>query len=378
MIENADVAVIGGGIVGLAQAWSAAKRGLSVVLFERSLRAEGASIRNFGMVWPIGLPPGPLREAALRGRELWTEIVAATGIWHDPCGSLHLAYAPDELAVLTEFAERAPTQNYSCVLLEATALRRLSPAVNFEGLLGGLWSPTEMAVDPREAVAVIPRWLHEQFGVRSYFGTTIQRIDMPHLESSDGRRWRVERALVCSGTDFHTLFPETYAQAGLRRCKLQMMRTAPQPDGWRMGPMIAGGLTLRHYATFADCPSTARLRRRIADESPELDRFGIHVMACQNGRGEVVLGDSHEYDESIEPFDKSTIDELIRFHLRRLIRLPENRIASHWHGIYAKHATLAEFTAEPQTGATIVVNTCGLGMTLSFGLAEKRWRDAVE
>src|SRR5262249_56643750 len=122
MIERADVAVIGGGIVGLAQTWSAAKRGLSVVLFERSLRAEGASIRNFGMIWPIGLVAGPRREAALRGRELWAEIAAATGIWHDPCGSLHLAYAPDELAVLAEFVERAPALGYECALMEATAL----------------------------------------------------------------------------------------------------------------------------------------------------------------------------------------------------------------------------------------------------------------
>jgi FAD dependent oxidoreductase TIGR03364 len=376
MIEGADVAVIGGGIVGLAQAWSAAKRGLSVVLFERDARACGASIRNFGMIWPIGLPSGPLREVALRGRELWKEISTATGIWHDPCGSLHLAYAPDELAVLSEFVERAPARDYECALLEATALRRLCPAVNYAGLLGGLWSPTEMAVDPRQAVAVIPRWLHERFGVRLCFGTTIQRIDMPYVESTDGRLWRVARALVCSGADFHTLFPEVYARAGLRRCKLQMMRTAPQPDGWRMGPLLAGGLTLRHYAAFADCPSVARLRQRIADESPELDRLGIHVMAAQNGRGEVVLGDSHEYDGAIEPFDKSAIDELILQYLRRMVHLPEERIAARWHGIYAKHATLAEFTAEPQAGVTIVVNTCGLGMTLSFGLAEQRWRDA--
>ena len=377
MIERADVAVIGGGIVGLAQAWSAAKRGLSVVLFERSPRAEGASIRNFGMIWPIGLVAGPRREAALRGRELWEEIAAATGIWHDPCGSLHLAYAPDELAVLTEFVERAPALGYECALLEAAAVRRLGPAVNFEGLLGGLWSPTEMAIDPRQAIAVIPRWLHEHFGVHLCFGTTIHRIDMPHVESTDGRRWRVERALVCGGADFATLFPEVFARAGLRRCKLQMMRTAPQPDGWRMGPMIAGGLTLRHYQAFAHCPSITRLRERIAAESPELDRFGIHVMAAQNGRGEVVLGDSHEYDEAIEPFDKSTIDELILRHLRRMLRLPEEGIAARWHGLYAKHPTLAEFTAEPRPGVTIVVNTCGLGMTMSFGLAEQRWQNVA-
>lgn len=375
MSDRADVAVIGGGIVGLAQAWSAAKRGLSVVLFERGPRADGASIRNFGMIWPIGVPPGPLRETALRSRRLWDEIATETGIWRDPCGSLHLAHAPDALDVLAEFDEGAAARGYECELLGAAAVGRLCPAVKSEGLLGGLWSPTEMTVDPRQAIAVIPRWLRERFGVRLCFDTTIHRIDMPHLESTDGHRWRVERALVCSGADFSTLFPEVFVQAGLRRCKLQMMLTAPQPDGWRIGPMIAGGLTLRHYQTFAHCPSVAKLRQRIAAESPELDRFGIHVMASQNGRGEVILGDSHEYDDAIEPFDKSVIDELILRELRRMLHLPETNIAAHWHGIYAKHATLAEFVAEPQPGVTIILNTCGLGMTLSFGLAEQRWQN---
>ena len=179
--------------------------------------------------------------------------------------------------------------------------------------------------------------------------------------------------VVASGADFATLYPEVFAANALSKCKLQMMRTRPQPDGWRMGPMIASGLTLRHYPTFERCAGIGALRQRIADETPELDRYGIHVMAAQNGAGEVVLGDSHEYGEQITPFDKDEIQRLILRELHSIIRLPDWQVDSGWHGIYAVHAASApQFVHQPADGVTIVIATGGCGMTMSFGLAE-RW-----
>ncbi len=100
MNRRADVAVIGGGIVGLAFAWTAAREGRSVVLFERDRKAQGASIRNFGMVWPIGQASGPAHARALRSGELWRNLAEQAGISLDPVGSLHLVYQADLLAVI--------------------------------------------------------------------------------------------------------------------------------------------------------------------------------------------------------------------------------------------------------------------------------------
>jgi D-hydroxyproline dehydrogenase subunit beta len=373
MIRRADVAVIGGGIVGLAFAWTAARLGRSVVLFERDRKAQGASVRNFGMVWPIGQAAGSPHARALRSRELWADLAEQAGIALDPVGSLHLAYREDELAVLEEFAGLAPTLGFDARLLTPRETLGRSPSVQADRLLGALWSPTEACVDPRQAIARIPAFLAEALGVTLRFGSVVTSVEMPEVRTADGERWTVDRAVVCGGADFRTLFPEVFEGSGIRLCKLQMMRTPPQPDGWRLGPMLAGGLTLGHYSAFQACASLPALKRRFEETMPEFVRQGIHVMAAQNFLGEVVIGDSHEYDDSIDPFDKPGIDALILDYLRDMVRLPDRSIAARWHGIYAKHPTRLIYTAEPQPGAKVVTAPGGAGMTLSFGFAEELW-----
>src|SRR5262245_3970421 len=94
-----DDAVVGAGIIGIAHAYHLAMCGRRVVVFERSplpLGAQGASIRNFGMIWPIGQPAGQMYKLACRSRELWLNVLEAAGLWRERTGSLHLAYHDDE------------------------------------------------------------------------------------------------------------------------------------------------------------------------------------------------------------------------------------------------------------------------------------------
>lgn len=370
MSAEYDVGVVGAGIVGLAHAYHLARRGLRVVVFERHRRAQGASVRNFGMIWPIGQPLGPLYQLARRSREVWLEILAASGLWHRECGSLHLAYHEDEAQVLSEFVSESHEEDRPCELWTSAQITARFPAIVPAGLRAGLFSPAELAVDPRQIVAELPAWLARTYGVEFAFGTPVLGHDLPRVVTPDGDRV-VRRLVICTGTDFRELAPAAFADSGLVPVKLQMMRSQAFGDRFSIGPHLAAGLTLRHYAAFAKCPALPALIRRLDAELPDYGRYGIHVLVAQNGRGELTLGDSHEYGDAIEPFDNPRIDELILAYLKTFLTVPNLTIAARWHGTYVKHRTAAYVVARLTPRVLAVTGVGGAGMTLSFGLAEQ-------
>ena len=85
-------------------------------------------------------------------------------------------------------------------------------------------------------------------------------------------------------------------------------------------------------------------------------------MASQNGRGEIAIGDSHEYDDdAIRPFDLEEIDAIILHYLNTFMNIPDLRIAERWHGVYLKHPTKAEIVVRPEPGVTLVAGVGGAG-----------------
>jgi FAD dependent oxidoreductase TIGR03364 len=321
------------------------------------------------MIWPIGQPVGEMHQMALRSREIWLDVLAAARLPYYPTGSLHLAYHEDEQDVLREFAELAPRAGYECEWLPASAVPDRSAAVRPQGLRGGLWSAMELTVDPRRVVRELPEYLTE-IGVSVQFGKAVTRIELPQIETADGVH-EADAAIVCSGNDFETLFPHIFSAAVLSHCKLQMMRTAPQPDGWQLGPALAAGLTLRFYKAFQICSTLAKLRERVRREKPDYERYLIHVLVSQTADGAITLGDSHEYGQCVDIFDKPEVDELILREAKTFLQVPDYRIVQRWHGVYSSHAEKAFFEAEPAEGIIIVTAPGGSGMTLSFGLAER-------
>lgn len=368
MDRSADIAIVGGGIAGLAHAYIALKKGLRVVLFERDTHAVGASIRNFGLLWPIGQEPGQDLDRALRSRQHWNDVAAGCGIWLKENGSLHLAYHEDEWAVLNEFSDLYQSEDYSYSLLSPQEVLSFSPRVRKENLKGGLLSTTEATVYSRDAIKRIPEWLEEKFGLIRRFGQAVREIALPTISTAH-EKWRVEKVIVCSGADFATLYPEEFDKAGMTKCKLQMMKGV-LPKKITLGPSLCAGLTLRHYKAFSKCPSLVRVSKRYDEQNSVFHENGIHVLVSQNAQGELILGDSHHYGSTPDPFDHAFVDTAILDYLATFLSIDGLQITERWNGVYPKLKSGTHMIVSPEPGVTIVNGLGGAGMTLSFGLAE--------
>ena len=370
--KKSSAIVVGAGIVGLATARALSLRGYKVTIIERSEHAVGASVRNFGMIWPVGQPSGVLYDRAIRSKMIWKEIAGETGFWYEESGSLHLAYHKDEWKVLQELEEVFNKEGRGVKLVSAAGVHEISKdVVNPVNLLGGLFSNTEMIIDPREAIGLLPSWLREKHGTDFIWGRNVTAVETGKVFIGK-ESFEADIICICSGADFESLYPEKFSQLSIIKCKLQMMRFKNPAKDNRIGASLCGGLSLVHYESFKAASSLSALKERYRQELPDYIDNGIHVMVSQNGNGELTVGDSHHYGTTFSPFDEAKINQLIMDYLKTFAKTDHWQLLQSWHGIYPKMTNgSTEVFLQADEGVFILNGVGGAGMTLSFGLAEE-------
>jgi FAD dependent oxidoreductase TIGR03364 len=372
--------VVGAGILGLAHAYAFARRGFRVIVTERYPFASGATVRNFGMVWPIGQPLGDRRELALASREHWLTVVRESGMWHRECGSLHLAYHDDEAAVIEEFLAGAGGETGQW--LDAAGVLARSPSVRTTGtggdLKGGLWSPWELAVDPRTAAADVARYLHDRYAVEFRWGTaalTAATENGGAIVALPDETLRADYVVVCPGTEPGQIFGDQLRAAGMQLSRLQMLRAETEIN---LGTHLCAGLTLLHYGNFASLNGLAAVRERLGREWPGYAENGIHLLVSQHADGTLTIGDTHHYADHFPPYGDTRLDDMVLRYLDTFLPVDEIRVVQHWDGVYGKHPTEPYVSLPVGDRVRIVGSAGGAGMTLSFGIGEReisRWID---
>ncbi len=363
--RSSDILIVGAGIAGLSHAIAAVERGLTVTVIDRDGRAVGASVRNFGHAC-VTAQSGELLELALAAREKWMRYARLAGFFVTESGALAIARTPAESAVLEELS--GSRESGQVFLLTDREVRERIGAASDPTIRGGALLRDDLRVDPREAVGALAAWLAEQPGVSFHWRTSFLGAADGVVHTNRGE-FRAERTIVCVGHDLDFLYPDLAEEFQVERCGLQMARVAA-PARFLLGPAVLTGTSMLRYPAFAETDASAGLSAEMAVEHPELLDIVANVMFTQRPDGTLIIGDSHRYGVTQDPFlAESTTDTLLEA-ITRILGI-ELKVIERWQGIYASSARQPFLIAEAAPGITAAIVTSGVGMTISLGLAER-------
>jgi len=204
--EQFDLVVVGGGVIGLACAWRAARDGLRVCVLERGEAGRGATHAAAGILAPdLEAEPGAAALAAL-GRhslDLWpafaAELEEATGrdVGFERSGTLLVAFDRDELEGVDWEREVLARMGLEARRLTASECRVLEPGLA-PTCAGGLLSPHEAQVDPRRLAAALVEALAAAGGeLRA--AADVKAIAPDGVVLADGSPVRGGRVLLAAG-----------------------------------------------------------------------------------------------------------------------------------------------------------------------------------
>jgi FAD dependent oxidoreductase TIGR03364 len=364
---HSDFLVIGSGIVGLAHAWAAASRGMSVTVLEKNDRCTGASIRNFGFVTVTGQRAGTTWQRARRSREIWSEVAPAAKIPVCQTGLWVLGRRPEAGQVLEAFA--ASAMGEGCRLYAAGELSERAPYLRSENAWGGLYSPHELRVESTTAIPLLAMWLRDQLGVRFFFGHEALELDGGRVNSAKAS-FEAERVVICPGTELAGLAAPYLAGHGLSLTQLQMMRLSPVVRT-RLPSAVMSDLSLVRYAGYTGLGAHQPLLDRLQAEQPEALAAGIHLIVVQGLDGSLVVGDSHHPAQDVLPFIDSGINSIILQEMEQTMCLGGYVPTSQWLGWYPVGGTDDALVLAPHPSLRVVTITSGTGASTAFGLAEE-------
>ncbi len=270
-----DVAVIGGGIVGLSTAMQLTERypGMSVAVLEKEPElACHQTGRNSGVIHAgVYYAPGSLKARFCREGVVATErFCDEHGIPYEQCGKLLVATDRDELPRMDALFERAKQNGIVIEKLDQMEVARREPRIRS---LGGLWSPTTGIVDYGRVARAMADVVRERGGA------ILTNTEVLHIEEAPSgvvletarERVRARQVISAAGlqadrlarmagveTDFRIVpFRGEYYRLGADKNDIVQALIYPIPDpelpflGVHLTRMIGGYVTVGPNAVLA-------------------------------------------------------------------------------------------------------------------------------
>jgi FAD dependent oxidoreductase TIGR03364 len=379
-----NLIIAGAGALGSFHAYHACKKGLKVLLLEKDLYPQEATVRNFGQVVPSGMSRGKWQLYGRRSLEIYKSLQKKFDISVRQHGSVYIASDETELALINELRDINRKDAYPSMLLKQADCMKKYPGLKENYCRGALFYPEEITVEPGKMIHQLIAYMQEQLSLTYQPNTLITFCDFVNgkciAEDNTGKAYTSDKILICTGRDFRNLYPDIFYKSDIEVSKLQMMRTAPQ-ENYLLNGSVLTGLSIRRYESFKECPSYASLKGGNIEE--RFKKWGVHILFKQATDGSIIIGDSHEYANAKEQdtlgFEVNLeINHIIIEEAKRIFDLPNWNMTAYWNGYYAQSKKQDLFKKQPAINIHIITAIGGKGMTAIAGLAEETIKELFD
>jgi L-2-hydroxyglutarate oxidase LhgO len=281
-VEHVDVAVIGGGVTGLATARALARRGLSVCVLERHGRAGAeTSTHNSGVIHAgIYYPAASLKASlSIEGRHLLYAFCAQHGVAHQRCGKCIVASSADEMPQLEALLARGRANGVEHLeLVDRAFVRQREPHVP---AVAALYSPDTGVVDPDGLIRALFRTAQDEGAM---FVPASALTDAAAVAGRIQLQTSRERIAASQVVNAAGLFADDVSR-------------------------ILGGEPFTIYPCRGEYAALVPSRRHLADglvyPLPQKHGLGVHVLKTING--DVWLGPTARYQSGKDDYESDRL-----------------------------------------------------------------------
>ncbi|MBX5470245.1 MAG: FAD-binding oxidoreductase [Thermoleophilaceae bacterium] len=295
-----NVVVVGGGIVGCATAYFAAREGMKVTLLEKQTIAFGASGRNPGFVWLHCRNPGFALEISRAGRALYPQLLEELpgGFEFRARGGLIYFNNEQQGAVFEEFVAARRADGLDIELIDGAEVRRLVPPIRPDVLGASFCSEDAQINTPTVVRALAAGARREGADIRegvSVEGLVFSGEEVVGVETDHGRV-EADAVVMAAGAWSNPLLKSAGIDLPVGGERLQVVATEPLP--FQIQPVVYGPLATKQYTLFRELPSWDPELFRAPYESEQ----GIEMLqlVAQRASGEVLVGCPMDYPAEID------------------------------------------------------------------------------
>ncbi|PMY33444.1 sarcosine oxidase subunit beta [Pseudomonas sp. GW456-L14] len=231
-VQQSDVLIVGGGLMGSAAAFFLRRRGQSVTLLERDQIGQYASGVNFGNVRRQGRYLGQL-ELANRSWALWKRLpeLIDDDLEFIASGHMRVCYREDEIAELEAYAAAPEASELDLQIYRGRELHERFPFLGPD-VKGGSYAPHDGHANPRLAAPAFAR-AAVRAGARIEERAEVSEVQKVGggflVGTTDGRQFSAERLLITAGAWGQKLSEQFGEPVPLDTNGPQMAVTEPVP-----------------------------------------------------------------------------------------------------------------------------------------------------